>query len=90
MMPGSQQFLGLGVDHELTRWLPTCRMRLVELRGLDDLRAVGIDVDHRLFEVDVLARLHRIDGGCLVPVVGSRDQHGIDILAREDLRSRAW
>ena len=41
--------------------------------------------DHRLFEIDVLAGLHGVDGGLLVPVVGGGDEDGVDVFAGEDL-----
>src|ERR1700722_10155640 len=42
-------------------------------------------MDHRLFEIDILAGLHGIDGGLLVPVIGCGDQDSIDILTGQDL-----
>ena len=60
-------------------------MRLVVSRGLDHLRAIGVEMDHGLFAVDVFAGLHGVDGGLLVPVVGGADDDGVDIFAREDL-----
>ena len=42
-------------------------------------------MNHGLFAIDVFARLHRIDGGLLVPMVGGGDDNGIDILASQDL-----
>ena len=42
-------------------------------------------MDHRLFQINVLAGLHRVDRRGLMPVVRGRDQHGIDILARQNL-----
>ena len=82
---GGKQFLGLGVDDGADALAADLNDAIGGARGLDDLRPIGVDVDHRLLEVDVLAGLHRIDGGRLVPVVGRRDQDGIDILARENL-----
>ena len=35
-------------------------------------------VAHRLFDVDVLARFHRVDHHPRVPVVGRRDDHRVD------------
>ena len=46
---------------------------------------VGVEMDHRLFEVDVFAGLHGIDGSRLVPVVGRRDEDGVDVFAGKDL-----
>ncbi len=60
-------------------------IRLARPRRFDDLRPVRVDVDHRFFEINVLAGLHRIDCRGLMPVVGRRDQYGIHILARQNL-----
>ncbi len=51
----------------------------------DDLGAVGVDVDHGLFEIDVFACAHRVYGGLLVPVVGRGDDDGVDVFAGQDL-----
>lgn len=40
-------------------------------------------VDHRLFDVDVLARLAGVDTDRPVPVVGSGDDDGVDVLVAE-------
>ena len=42
-------------------------------------------MDHRLFEVDILAGLHGVDCGLPVPVIGRGDQDSIDVLAGKDL-----
>jgi hypothetical protein len=42
-------------------------------------------MDHRLFEIDILAGLHGIDSGLLVPVIGRGDEDSIDILTGKDL-----
>ena len=42
-------------------------------------------MDHRLLAVDVLAGLHGVDGGLLVPVVGRGDDDGVNVFARQDL-----
>mgnify|MGYP000891881911 CR=1 FL=1 len=39
----------------------------------------------RLFAVDILASLRRLDGGRRMPAVAGRDQHGVDIFAIEQL-----
>ena len=57
----------------------------MERAALDHLRAVLVEVDHRLFAVDVLAGLHGVDRGLLVPVVGGADDDGVDVLAGQDL-----
>ena len=55
------------------------------LDRLGDLAGLVDRVGHRLFAVDVLAGLHRVDRHLGVPVVGRGDQDGVDILAVEDL-----
>ena len=42
-------------------------------------------MDHGLLAVDILAGVHGVDGGLLVPVVGGGDEDGVDVLAGEDL-----
>ena len=39
---------------------------------------------HRLFAVNVLARMQRIDRDALVPVVGRGDDYGVHIGARQN------
>ena len=85
MTPGGKQFLGLGVDHRADTLAADLNDAVGGARCLDDLRAIRVDVDHRLLEVNVLAGLHRIGRRGLVPVIGCRDQHGVDILARQNL-----
>ena len=60
-------------------------MRLFARAALDHLRAIGIQMDHRLLAIDILARLHRIHRDLLVPMVGSSDDDGVDIFALQDL-----
>ncbi len=42
-------------------------------------------MNHRLFEIDILASLHRIDCSLLVPMVRRGDQDGIDVVPGKDL-----
>jgi hypothetical protein len=42
-------------------------------------------LNHRFFEVDVLAGVHRVDGDLLVPMIGRGDDHGVDVGPREHL-----
>src|SRR5579872_1107141 len=69
---------------ELTRWLPTCRMAGALLRFNDAVTVIDV-LHHRLFAVDILARIHRIDGDSLVPVVRRPNNDGVDIFARQHL-----
>ena len=70
---------------ELTRWLPTWMMRFVLRGGLDHLRPIGVEMNHRLFAVDILARVHGIDGSLLVPMVRCGNENSVDILSGQDL-----
>ena len=42
-------------------------------------------MDHGLFAVDIFAGFHGVDSGLFVPVVGRGDDHGVNIVAGEDL-----
>ena len=55
------------------------------LLGGDDGGPFLDAADHRLLAVDRLARLHGVDRHPGVPVVGHADQHGVHVLAGEDL-----
>ncbi len=81
---GGEELFGLGVDDGADALAANLENTVGGVGGFDDLRAVGVDVDHRLFEVDVLAGLHGVDGGALVPVVGRGDEDGVDVFAGED------
>ena len=82
---GGKQFLGLGVDDGADALAADLKDAVGGAGGGDDLGTVGVEVDHGLFEVDVFAGVHGVDGGLLVPVVGSGDEDGVDVLAGEDL-----
>ena len=70
---------------ELTRWLPIWRMRPARARCLDHLRPIGIEMNHGLLAIDVLAGLHGVHRGLLVPVVGRGNDYRVNIFAGEDL-----
>ena len=82
---GGEELLGLGVDDGADALAADLKDAVGGAGGVDDLGAVGVDVDHGLFEVDVLAGVHGVDGGLLVPVVGRGDDDGVDVFAGEDL-----
>ena len=82
---GRQEFFGLGVDDGADALAADLKNAVGGTGGRDDLGAVGVDVDHGLFEVDVFAGVHGVDGGLLVPVVGCGDNDGVDVFAGEDL-----
>ena len=65
-------------------WTPTVKTCLVLFAGLGDSAGLVDRVGHRLFAVDVLARLHGVDGHLGVPVVGRGDQDSVDVLAIEE------
>ncbi len=52
---------------------------------LDDFEPVFDLLDHGLLAVDILAGVHGVDGDLGMPVVGSADDDGVDVLALEDL-----
>ncbi len=85
MAPDGEQLLGLGVEDGADALAADLEDAIGGARGVDDLRPIGVEVDHRLFEVDVLARVHGVDGSLLVPVIGRGDEDGVDVLAGEDL-----
>ena len=65
--------------------VPTWTIRLVRRAASDHFAAVERrGVAGRLLEVDVLARVARVDVMLRVPVIRRRDQNGIDVLAIED------
>ncbi len=82
---GGEELFGLGVDDGADALAADLDDAVGGAGGLDDLGAVGVEMDHRLFAVDVLAGLHGVDGGALVPVVGGGDDDGVDVFAGEDL-----
>ena len=56
-------------------------LRLLE--DLDDLLPLVDGEGQRLFAIDILAGLHRVDGDFRVPVVGRDDRDHVDVLAVE-------
>ena len=57
---------------------------MVSLTVLTSWRIFVVGVAHRLFEIDVLAVVHRIERDLGVPVVGCGDDDGVDVVAGED------
>ena len=82
---GGEEFFGFGVDDGRDSLAADLEDAVGGFRGGDDFGAVGVDVDHGLFEVDVFAGAHGVDGGLFVPVVGGGDDDGVDVFAGEDL-----
>ena len=80
-----EQLFCLGVDDGADTLAADLKDAVRGADGVDNLRAIGVDVNHRLFEIDILASLHGVDCGLLVPMVGRGDEDGINILAGKDL-----
>src|SRR6185503_9322637 len=80
-----QQFLGFRIQNRTYSLTANLQDTIRRLRRLDHLRPIFVLMDHRLFAIDILARLHRINGSLLVPVVRRADDDGIDVLARKNL-----
>src|SRR6266852_3363778 len=81
----SEQFLGLCVNDRAHPLASDLDDPVGRPSGLDYLRPVGIQMDHGLFAIHVLARLHSLDGCLFVPMVGRADNDGVDILTCQDL-----
>ena len=58
---------------------------VVDASRLHDGRAFVDGQRQRLFHVDVFAGVQRVDGAAGVPVIGSRDQHRIDVFRVQQL-----
>ena len=67
-------------------WTPTCILTPVCSMVATTLLGLLRGLSHRLFAIDVLARLGRIDGHLCVPVLRRRDQHVVDVLGSSSLR----
>jgi len=81
----SKQFLGLGVDDRTHPLASNLQDSIARASGVDHFRAIGINVDHGLLAVDVFARFHGVDRNLLVPMIGSADDDGVHVFARQDL-----
>ena len=82
---GLEEFAGFEVDHvgdALAAYLEDASSLV---GGVDHGGAIGVEVDHGLFAVDVLARAHGVAGDLHVPVVGGSDEDGVDVGSGEDL-----
>jgi hypothetical protein len=53
--------------------------------GLNDFWPIGVEVDHRLFAINVFARVHGIHRRLHVPMIRSADNDRVNILPRQDL-----
>jgi hypothetical protein len=59
------------------------RHSIIGLDGLDDVVPLFDGEGQRLFDVDVLARVERVDRHPRMPVVGRGDQDGVDVFRSE-------
>ena len=58
---------------------------LVTPHGIAQLQGLLDRVRHRLLDVNMLAGCHGVDRNLSVPVVGGGDEHGVDVIAFEQL-----
>ena len=82
---GAEQLPRLGVDDRAHALAADLENAVGLPRGLDHVRTFFEVLDHRLFDVDVLARLHGVDGDARVPVIRRGDDHGVDVRPRQHL-----
>ena len=82
---GSEQFLRLGIDHRTDALAADLDYSVGRVCGLDHLWPVGIEMDHRLLAINVLAGFHGVHGDLFMPVVGRAYDDGIDVFALQDL-----
>src|SRR5260370_6848367 len=64
---GGEQLFCLGVDDGADTLAADLKDAVRGADGIDNLRTIGVDVNHRLFAIDILAVLHAVDFGILVP-----------------------
>jgi len=81
----SEDLLGLDVNERADSLAADLEDAPGGFGTVDHGRAVLVEVDHRLFAVHILAGLHGVDGGLLVPMVGGADDDRIDVLAGENV-----
>jgi len=77
--------LGLSVNHRADALAAHLKDSSGLASRLDDLRPIAVNVNHRLLEVHIFPGVHRVNGRLLVPMVGSGDQHGVDVRTRQNL-----
>ena len=81
----SEKLLRLGINDRAHALASDLDNPVRRARGLDHLRPIGVEMDHRLLAIDILARLHRIDRDLFVPVIRRADDDGVNILTRQNL-----
>ncbi len=82
---GGKQFLRFGIDHRADPLASDLDDPVGRARSLDHLWAVGIQMDHGLLAINILAGLHGVHGHLLVPVVGRANDHGVDVFSLQNL-----
>ena len=83
MAPLSMSSLALAQRTELVRCAPICTMRSVFLCGGHHGQAVCRVVRHGLLAIDILAGGECVHDDLLMPVIGNRDDDGVDIFGVE-------
>ena len=58
---------------------------MVGARRLDHLWPIAIKMDHRLLAIHILAGLHRVHRGLLVPVIRRADNYRVNVFAGQNL-----
>ena len=81
---GVPDFLGLGIKNGTDALAADLQDALVRLNRLDHGKAVFERVRHGFFAVGIFAGLRRFDHQTAVPMVGRRDNHGVNVLAVEE------
>src|SRR5258708_22641545 len=79
-----EKFLGLGANHGADALRANLHDAAGFLIGLDHGDAVGGRVRHRLFAVDVLAGVDRIDDDLLVPVLRHSGDDAVDLFVVQE------
>ncbi len=86
MAPEASNSLGLGINHGTHALASYLQNPIRRAGSLDHLRPIGVEMNHRLFAVHILACLHGIHGNLLVPMVRRADDNRVDVLASQHLR----
>ena len=85
MAPDGEQLLRLGINHRAHALASDLDDPVGRVCSLDHLRPVGIQMDHRLLAINILAGFHCVHGDLLVPMVGRADDDGVDVFALQNL-----
>jgi hypothetical protein len=82
---GAKQIARLGVDNRAGVLAADLQDAAALPRGVDDAQTLLELLHHRLLDVDVLARFHRVDRHLRMPVIRRGDDDRIDVRTRENL-----